>query len=271
MQNKNDFFRNTGHNNYDYSGQHLNDVGGKNLTFVDCNFSYALLERAYLHHAKFIRCKFVGTRFFNCNLRSATFDLCSFEYAIFDRTVVDEKQIVLNLPLAPNQCRDLVRILRVNALSMGDYEAANSLLSAEMRASSAHHYGVFKYSSAYYRSKYSQRDRITSFLKYYGLKFEDSIWGYGVSPLRLFIVLITFTSALGVLLGFLTNGWPTSSTNLLNSALDNIGKAHLGLLDLSLVDSGTIAAHRTVFSLIVAARTIALGLFISVLYRRYAR
>ncbi len=271
MLNNRDFFRTNGHKNSDYSNLHLLDVGGKGLIFEECDFSYSVLERAYFHNAKFVRCKFIGARFLACNFRSASFDRCLFEYSTFDQTFVDEQQVVLNLPLAPNQKRDLIRSLRANASSMGDFEAHNALLSLEMRASVEHYGNILKYNNAYYRNKYPKKARIGAFFKHYGLRIEDFIWGYGISPSRLVVMLFLFVSFLGVVLSFTSDGWPSSGSQFLNSMVNGIAYAHMGLLDLGLLESTLVAKHRILFSVIVGVRTIALGLFVSVLYRRYAR
>ena len=270
MDNQRAYFATNGINGFDYSNRHIEDGGGKGLHFLDCSFNYCTLERCYFHNAKFERCTFVGVRFLSCNFRSATFSNCDFSYSIFDMTVISEKEVIQNLPYEPNKRRDLIRILRVNAISMGNQEGTNDLLSLELKASSEHHRNVYKNSLSYY-NKYSKKDRVNSFFKYIGLRIEDIIWGYGLSATRLIAWIVVILLASGVILAIAELPEVIINMNLFSKITSGVGQSGLALLDLALVDAKLINEHRVLFGALVAVRTTIVGLVITVVYRRYAR
>ncbi|WP_373980892.1 pentapeptide repeat-containing protein [Achromobacter sp. JD417] len=270
MNNQKDYFKNHGSCEQNYSGQNLCDVAGKKIRFVDCDFSYCVIERGYFHNAKFENCKFVGTRFISCNFRSATFAMCDFSYATFFTTLVSHVEISKNLPDQPNKKRDLIRTLRSNATSMGDQDANNSLLSGELKATTEHYKNLFSSKNSYYR-KYSPSEKVAAFLKYLVLTVEGLAWGYGLSPLRLLLWLSVAVLLSGTILVF-----AEQDAVLINAALfSEIGRNALisasAVLDLALVDPDTIKTHPMVFGFLVTLRVVVLGLLITVLYRRYAR
>src|SRR5450830_753752 len=254
MNNQKDYFSTNGFSAKDYSNQHIEDAGGKGLSFIGCNFSYCFLERCYFHNAKFERCSFIGTRISYCNFRSATFSNCDFAYATFETTIISENEIIQNLPYEPNKRRDLIRSLRMNSSAMGNQAATNGLLSLELKASAQHHYNVYRSSSSYY-NKYSFRDKISSFFSYVGLQLEDKIWGYGISPLRLFKWILLIITISGTIIGIGESGDIIVKSNLPKNIFDGVSNSVLAILDLGLVNSTIIERHRTVFGILVAART----------------
>lgn len=51
------------HERLDLRNRRFDDLNANQATFVDCDFSYCVFERAYLHAAQFEGCRFVGSRF----------------------------------------------------------------------------------------------------------------------------------------------------------------------------------------------------------------
>lgn len=84
----------------------FDDMNANKATFVDCDFSYSIFERAYFRSAEFHKCKFTGCRFYDCNLRGASFPGSEFKYASFHRTMLETKEMIAVLPLEPNLRRD---------------------------------------------------------------------------------------------------------------------------------------------------------------------
>ncbi|WP_422647988.1 hypothetical protein OJJOAM_002203 [Cupriavidus sp. H18C1] len=270
MNNQKDYFKINGFEKKSYSGTHILDAGGKKVHFKDCNFSYCIIERGYFHDAKFENCTFTGTRFISCNFRSATFANCDFSYATFFTTIVSEEEIAKNLPDQPNKRRDLVRTLRANAASMGNQEASNSLLSLELRANTEHYRRMHRDNHSYY-SKYSRAQKIEAFFKYWGLRLEEIAWGYGLSPIRLVLWLLLILFFCGVAMAISGPGDVVVNAALLSRIGSQMLLAAFAVLDLALIDSEVLDAHRVIFGFLVAVRVIILGLFITVIYRRYAR
>jgi hypothetical protein len=265
MDNKTNFFQTTGFASVDYSGKHLSDVGAKKGVFEGCNFSYCVLDRGYFHGATFTNCKFVGTRFVNCNFRSAKFVRCDFSYSSFDHTYLARGEVEKNLPYQPNIRRDLLRALRANAVTMGDQETNSSLISLELLASTQHHWEVAKRASSYYE-KYSALERISSLFSYLGLRLENLIWGFGLSPSRLlfWVILAIALSGVAIAQASVSGASPIE-------ILSGVKYAAFGILDLALVPAEVLNINRTAFAALVAVRTIAIGLLITIIYRRYAR
>lgn len=266
-----DFFQTHGHENTNYSGRILLDVGGKNITFDSCDFSYAVIERGYFHQAKFKNCNFTGARFISCNFRSTKIEMCNFRYATFTGTIIPINEISNNLPYEPNQRRDLIQSLRANAISTGDYQTNNDLLSLELKATTQHHLNIVQRPHSYYLRKYTGKDRFKSLLKYLGLKMEDLVWGYGLSPQRLIIFALLIITVTTFFLSWQEISLDSSMSDIWHSFINNFTNSLFALLDLALVPSESLNKHNIIFACIVIFRVTILGLLVSVLYRRYAR
>src|SRR4051794_39610805 len=96
----------------------FSDIDAKAVEFEDVDFSYSLITRGYFHKAKFRKCRFVGTRFSECNFRQASFTQCDFSYGVFDQTLIKFDQVEYSLPTFPNVRKDLLQLLRANAVSI---------------------------------------------------------------------------------------------------------------------------------------------------------
>lgn len=134
---------------------HFTDVSGKKATFEKVDFSYSVFTRAYFHDTIFKDCKFTGCRFNECNFRGAKFSLCDFKYAFFDRTIVPHKQLIACAPAWPNVKRDLMQIMRANAVSVGDIEAERAFIREEMKARREHLRRARAQEEEYYKRKYA--------------------------------------------------------------------------------------------------------------------
>jgi hypothetical protein len=271
MNNQINFFQDRGVSGTDYSNMRIKDAGGKSLVFNKCIFNYSVLERCYLHKAEFINCSFIGVRFVSCNFRSAKFINCTFTYSTFDKTIISENEVIQNAPYPPNQKRDLIQTLRVNAISVGNQEAINDLLSRELQASTQHHLNVWKSEMLYYKNKYNWMDRLRSLFKYIALQTENILWGYGMSPFRVFLWLTIIILLSGV--GFAINELQelTINAHFGRNIISGIKHSFLGILDLALVNNDVLVKYQYLFAFLVGVRTTILALFITVLYRRYAR
>lgn len=271
VSNQVDFFQINGHEHTNYSGKILQDVGGKNIIFDSCDFSYAVIERGYFHQATFKNCKFIGTRLISCNFRSTKIEMCDFRYATFTGTVIPINEISSNFPYEPNQKRDLIQSLRANSISIGDYQTNNDLLSLELKATTQHHLNIVKRPHSYYLKKYTGKDRFKSFIKYLGLKSEDLIWGYGLSPQRLIIFALSIITITAAILSWQETSIGSSIEEIYSSFKNNFSHSLFALLDLALVPPDLLNKHNVIFACIVIFRVTILGLLVSVLYRRYAR
>lgn len=162
-----------------YKHSHLTDVGGKNDHVSNIDFSYSVMTRAYFHKAKFEDCKFVGTRFTDCNFRSATFINCDFRYADFTGTRIGTKEILKSLPDEPNLRRELLQILRKNAISMGDVRSARSFVIAEIKAKKEHLRLAWRAEGKYYGKYNTLVGRAKIGLERICLSLDWYLWGHG--------------------------------------------------------------------------------------------
>lgn len=166
----------------------LDDVSGKQVEFVGLDFSYCVFTRAYFHEAKFRDCKFVGARFTDCNFRNADIIRCDFRYADFTGTRIDTKEILNNLPAEPNIKRELLQILRKNALSMGDVRSGRQFVLKEIAAEKEHLRRAWKQDEPYYKEKYGGFKKLFKVFVDRSLLWIDGfLWGHGEQLWRMLI------------------------------------------------------------------------------------
>jgi len=139
----------------DLTNANCEDISGKKVRFERVNFSFSVFTRAYFNGAPFVECRFTGCRFYSCNFRGAEFSQCDFKYSFFDQTIIPTKEIIANAPEWPNVRRELMQILRANAISVGDIESQMASVREEMKARRDHLRRARERSEDYYRKKYS--------------------------------------------------------------------------------------------------------------------
>ncbi|MDB5694195.1 MAG: hypothetical protein JWO81_3258 [Alphaproteobacteria bacterium] len=174
------------HERLDLRNRRFDDLNANQATFVDCDFSYCVFERAYLHAAQFEGCRFVGSRFYDANLRGASFHICDFKYATFHRTLLDPAEMLASLPLEPNLRRDSLQNLRANAVEIGDFGSQRLFVTAEVEAAMDHLSRAMRGSGDYYRRKYpGPLDKLRAAITLARLKVGGWVWGHGERPLRM--------------------------------------------------------------------------------------
>ena len=185
-------------------GLHFNyhdfvNVSAKEATFKGCEFKYATLVGVYFKGAKFINCDFTGARFKDCNFKECSFSGSNFKYAEFSGTHIPNNEILLNMPAWLNVRRDLMKILRKNAESVGDTSGIKLFIREEIKASRIYTQEAWRHSNAYYRKKYPNfPTRVKLFLTAGILFLDDFFWGHGEYPLKLarFIIITLILTAL---------------------------------------------------------------------------
>lgn len=257
----------TGDPTVNFQHAHLTDVGGKEIVFTAVDFSYSVITRAYFHKAKFENCKFTGARFTDCNFRGATFSNCDFRYADFNGTRVGTKEILRSLPDEPNLRRELLQILRKNALSMGDVHSARAFVLAEIDAKREHLRLAWRAEGRYYGKYASLRERANVLFQRIALALDSFLWGHGE---RLWKMAIS-VSALLVFSAILSLIFTTDSLGSLtiSSALSIFANALNYYMSLFL-DVQTTAHVKSIVWLdwaIVISRYVAFGVLIAGLFR----
>jgi hypothetical protein len=181
-----------------FSHAHMIDVSGKKQVFENVDFSYSVFTRGYFHQAEFRACNFTGTRFIDCNFRNAIFEDCRFSYCDFSGCRIETDEVLKNLPDRPNVRRELLQIMRKNALSMGDVAAGRAFVIAELAAKKEHLRRAWKQDENYYKKKYGgfQKQSLV-LIKRLGLWLDGFLWGHGEKlwnlPISALVVLAVFS------------------------------------------------------------------------------
>jgi len=255
---------------------HFIDVGAKETTFRNCNFSHSIFTRAYFRDAKFIECFFVGARFYDCNFRHAKLTQCDFKYATFQGTIIPASEVMANLPEWPNVKRELLQSHRINAQSIGDTDAVRIYVRGEMVALREHYRRARARNEGYYAAKYKgAKKRVEVTWRSFTLWLEREIWGYGEYPitlLRLAVLGPLILSIPVILQVILQAGVPFENVTLshLCSALWEGLSSTLSIL-LGLPQTDLLSIHWSIVSIIVLFRYILFGLFIAVVFRRFSK
>lgn len=254
--------------------------GCVDASFEACDFSYATFDRAYFNNCTFTRCKFIGARFITSNLHQVTFtDNCRFEYAYFTTTRVPAPQMASSLPGWSNVKHELCQILKANYESIGDREAANEFFALQMQAEKEHKLKAVRRNDSYYsKPKYDSKwpGRLDYRLSYGAHWLSDALWGHGLKPGRLVLLIIALLAILTILIAISPQSIRgVTYDGSVNTLLAGIGQAaffvsttFLGLT-YELRPATTWACVITIF--IGALGYLALGLFVAAIYRRLAR
>jgi hypothetical protein len=185
-----------------------------------------------------------------------------FDYSYFEKTLIDSDILETNAPSVENLKERFARTLRTNYQSLGDSRSVNKAIVFELEATGEHLRKSWKSNESYYRKKYSGLDRIKQFFLWLNFRILDFIWGNGESLGKLTrFILITF-GAMTV-----TEVYLHRDGNLLVSYWD-------AFLATPAVFFGTTKFEgypEWYFSLVAIIRLILIGLFVSIIVKRYNR
>lgn len=236
-------------------------VSGKQILFTNVDFRYSTFDSCYLRSCTFVSCNFIGCRFIATNLRGSTFSGCDFEYAVFERTFIDADVLDSSPPPRENEKLIFARTLRTNYQALGDSDAVNKAILVELDATRVHRSKAWKSSEPYYRGKYAGLERFFAFLRWLRFVAGDTLWGNGERPVRLIrtaIVIVGLIAAADTVLArdpTLVGDWWSALIDAPQVLLGTKQPTYPGLI----------------LALITLTRYILLGLFVSILVRRYAR
>jgi len=234
----------------------------KKRRFKNVNFRYTIFDTCYLRSCVFDDCDFTGCRFSGTNVLGSSFENCKFDYVVFERTHIDSSILGTNCPGYENLKLRFARSLRLNYQSLGDSEAVNAAIAIELDASEAHLHKAWKSPEAYYRSKYKGVDRAKMFLRWFGFKCLDLIWGNGESTWKLArAVGVTLLGMALIHVFFFGN--PAQVSEYF-SALWQMPQVFLGALMPPSYPAGYLA-------LVFFLRLVAFGFFMSIVIKRFNR
>lgn len=230
--------------------------------FVNCDFSFSQFDSAYLRNCTFDTCKFIGCKFKSSNLRGSRFTGCVFNYAEFNETHVDLEIIASGLPGVENLQQKFARSLRINFQQIGDADAANRAIKAELAATRVHLWKAWRSRESYYRSKYQGIDRARVFIEWITFSFLDFYWGNGESIWKLLRFLIVMLAAITVW-DVLLLGKPST----LHGYLVAVGRSSEVFFGVLMPDE----FNGVVLSLIALLRYVMLACLVSVIVKRFSR
>lgn len=253
----------------DLSHHFFIDTGAMKITFEGVNFSHCVFKNAYFKSCKFIECDFTGAQFEGSNFRGSRFDNCKFIFSVFRNTEISHKELLVNLSGWPNNNREWLRRLRINAESIGDVEAVKSFVKEEMLASREHLKKARAAKEVYYAKKYEGWDKRLSVYLDSIVNFLDwHLWGHGEHPHKLVFTILGMITLSSAYVFFHNEGvsFDARLNDLLSIAwvtVADVSQTFVGVKSTS-VDNGLAA-------ILSLARYISLGLFTSVLYKSIAR
>src|SRR6266542_4349133 len=262
--------------NEDFLHYTFEDFGARQVQFNNCNFSYSVFNRAYFYGAAFDNCKFIGARFIDCNFRSARFIRCDFSYSSFRGTTIPSKELMCNVPERPNVRRELMQALRANAISLANDEDAKIFIRKEMKAEELHNQKAREAAEDYYAPKYGWSSNRWNWIRvrieYIWLWIQRFGWGYGEYPWRLLRSIALLLLALAILLAMKTG---QAATGFIETLLHSIKRILSVFLAIPLtsqqdrIDEGFVVW--LLLSLTAVMRYVALGLFVTMLFRRLSK
>ena len=234
----------------------LRRVSCKGGRFHKISFKYVIFEDCYFRDCEFDHCDFTGAFFRNSTLRGSRFNGCTFNYCRLSHTVIPENIIQRNMPGWENVALEFARALRVNYAQLGDPKGVNAAITAEIRANMTHLYKAAFSRESYYRDKHRGFDRVGMFFSYVWFRILNCVWGHGESVLKitgmvalLYVFLILFSLCYG------------------HSFAAALADAHS--IVWGTYRDGFVTPAVVAFA--TAIRYILLGLFITVLIRRFSR
>lgn len=171
-------------------------------------------------------------------------------------------------------CRDLLRVLRVDARELGNVEDESIYVRKEIEASNLFYLSAFNGHKKWYRDKYSSIDRIVFLLKWGQSKFSGLIWGNGEKPARVLyscILTIFLISFLLTVYGYRENQFDEVSgfySNLVVSFRLSISEF---LAIPYNVESFSLRVPFVISVFASLTRYIFIGLLVSVMFRSFSR
>lgn len=237
-------------------------VVAKEKRFTNVDFKYSIFDHCYFRKCTFDSCDFTGARFEGTNLSGSTFPCCKFDYTTFERTLVDDDILDSACDQHENLRMKFARTLRANFQQLGDTSSVNRAIRVELEATEVHWRKAWSSSDQYYRAKYAGWRRLTSFLEWASFKVLDFIWGNGESATKLLraVGFVFITMCLIDVFAYKDAALVSSYAQ----AVAEVPQIFLGVV----VPPHYRSGYLTIIALI---RLLSIGLFISILIRRFSR
>jgi uncharacterized protein YjbI with pentapeptide repeats len=238
------------------------------LTFEDCVF-----VGCYFRQTTLTSCRFPASRFIDCDfVKPSIFD-CSFAYARFTGSPVEHDYIAAAIRGDHNIRRDIAKNLAQEAQAHGRTKDARQFRLDAIAANEAFLRAGFRGETDYYRRKFQGFNQVWAWLAYWWSRANGLVWGYGERAGRLARNLVLLGGLLFPVLLLL------SRDDLRTAGGEEAGVADCWYLSFANLLNNTslsgITIHggwaRLVSTVEAAIGIIALGLFITLLFRAATR
>jgi len=248
--------------NAEFSNRLFIRLVAKGKHFKDIDFKYTIFDTCYLRNCDFDSCDFTGCRFISVNFYGASFNGCKFDYATFERTIINSDILNIGCPGWENLKLKFARTLRMNFQQLGDSKSANKAIKVELEATEAHLHKAWKSNESYYRKKYIGLNRGRKIFEWLFFKALDFIWGNGESTLKLMrsLIIILLLMTIYDVLAF-------KDTAKINSYWNSF----LTMPEIFLGVTSPSNYHNLYLALIVFARLVTIGFFLSIIIKRFNR
>jgi len=248
------------------------NISFKGAELRDCHFIDCIFVGCYFRKTLISGCKFDGCRFIDCDFPKTRVQRSSFAFPRFSGCFISFEEMRPNLPSEPG-----LRVIAANELAReaqaaGETNDARLYRIAALRAHEKHLWAGFRASTSWYKERYDVLARLRSGAAWLASQVNRLVWGNGERGVVLLGNFLLLTFAVFPLVFYLLRdnlstprGSLTAADYLLLS-IDNM-TARSGFSGISLLSTSTRAA--TAFE--VAMGLVAMGLFVTILFRRITR
>lgn len=247
--------------NVSFKGCEIKDSRFMNCTFISCYFRKTLIRN----------CKFDGCKFIDCDFPKVRVQGTDFMFPQFKGCFIAFDEMQPNLPPEPELRANIAAELAREAQALGETRDARLFRIRALRAHETHLWRAFRASSSYYKEHFTLPGRVAAGGRWLASQANRLVWGNGE---RGFVLLFNFLALTLVVYPWLFSRVGdvqdrSGSTTTLDYVLLSIDSATnlTGLSNVALTSTSSrlIAASEVVVGLV------AIGLFITILFRRITR
>jgi hypothetical protein len=253
----------------------LQDKYLRDVTFKTGSIQHCRFEHTNLRNAVFDRVNLTGSLFIACNLEHARFEDCQLWFVVFERCELNYESVLRSIPPENNIRRRFLRVLRVNAESMGEKIWADRILLLELEAEREDLRDAVRHSTDYYRRKYDEADRLFAAAKLAGHYARYWLWGYGLYLSRLMFSATALVLILATVASRAAFTFSVASEAGQLRRLTWFESVYFSVINLTTVGFGDITpantASRMLASITAVCGVVMFGFIAAAFYRRLSR
>lgn len=248
------------------------DMGFKESSFSECNFSHNTFINCYFKKSKMWNVNFTGSRFIDCKFDGAEINHSDFVYCRFENCFIEYQAMVQNLPQEANLRERLCRNLSIESLNSGNDRDYKKYFYDMKTAGEKNNFETFRLHRSSYYQKKTFDQRISSLLSFMSSKINKYIWGYGENMIRLCMILLC------IIFGFAGLFWAPFS--IIKDGIGNICDVSfkqtlfISIMNLCTTSAGYYAGNEMTTVFFGAENILGIlffGLFVSVIVKNINR